>query len=103
MQVVEKYSHLNGEEFLIVHHLRTYEEILDVIGSVDATNLKTKVSKEKTMPGRHLYSPKELNSEFKRLFSSKGWGEERYRYCVTTNHTLMQELVPLAFREQKQL
>jgi hypothetical protein len=34
---------------------------------------KTKKSKEKTMQGRMLYSPTELNKEFKRLLHPKGF------------------------------
>ena len=31
MKIVEKYSHLNGEEYLIVHHGDIYKEIIDII------------------------------------------------------------------------
>lgn len=41
MKIVEKYSHLNGEEYLIVHHKAVLDEILDVIGNVDAETFRT--------------------------------------------------------------
>ena len=31
MKIAQKYSHLNGEEYLIVHHKKLYKEIIDVI------------------------------------------------------------------------
>jgi hypothetical protein len=47
MKIAQKYSHLNGEEYLIVHHKNLYDEIIEVISSVDADEFKTKISKEK--------------------------------------------------------
>lgn len=73
MKVIEKYSHLNGEEHLLVHHKKVFKEILDLIKSVDAKKFQTKVSKEKTMKGKLLYNPKKLNREFKRLFKQNDW------------------------------
>lgn len=35
MRVVERYSHLNGEEFLLVCRPRLWQEVIDVIESVD--------------------------------------------------------------------
>jgi len=51
MRIGARYSHLNGEEYLIVHrpHLRT--ELMDVIAQVDAEACRTKVSREKTRKG----------------------------------------------------
>lgn len=47
MKIIEKYSHLNGEEYLIVHHKPILNEIIEAIKSVDAEKFKTKVSNEK--------------------------------------------------------
>jgi len=71
---------LNGEEYLIVHHEAIYEEIREVIHSIDAEKFRSKVSKEKTMRGKMLYSPTELNKEFERLFNQRSWEEKRYYY-----------------------
>ncbi len=65
MRIVEIYSHLNGLEFLLVHKPELWEEIQEVIHKVDAGLCKTKVSKEKTMQGRLLYSPVDMNKLFK--------------------------------------
>lgn len=57
MKIAQKYSHLNGEEYLIVHRNKLYEEIQNVIVSVDADTFKTKISKEKTKKRRKPVQP----------------------------------------------
>jgi hypothetical protein len=102
MRIIETYSHLNGEEYLLVHHPETHKEIKSIIGQVDASKFMTKTSKEKTMRGKKLYSPDKLNREFRRLFNAKGWTESRYQYYVTTNRKYLQEIVNLPFKEQRE-
>lgn len=102
MEIIEKYSHLNGEEYLIVHHKDVYKEIIDIIQSVDTDKFRTKVSEEKTMKGRLLYNPDELNREFKRLFKLRSWKDVRYSYYVTTDYSVMQELITLPLEKQKE-
>ena len=57
MKIGAQYSHLNGKEYLLVHRKKLWKEVRKVIADVDAETCKTKVSREKTMPGRMLYSP----------------------------------------------
>jgi len=101
MIVAQKYSHLNGEEYLIVHHKKLYKEIIEVIESIDANELLTKESKEKTMAGKMLYSPIELNKAFNKKFYNLGWNESRYRYYITTERELLPELLSLPYEKQK--
>ena len=61
MRIAAQYSHLNGWEFLVVHHSDLLQEIEEVIASVDAEACRTKMSKEKTRAGRLLYSPVAMN------------------------------------------
>ena len=56
MQIKARYSHLNGEEYLIVHRKQLWEEVQTVISEVDALACRTKVSREKTMRGKLLFS-----------------------------------------------
>ena len=51
MRIKGRYSHLNGEEYLIVHRKQLWREVQAVIRRVDAFACKTKESREKTMPG----------------------------------------------------
>jgi len=101
MKIVETYSHLNGREFLIVHKPELWEEIQDVIKSVDANKCKTKVSKEKGMKGKLLYSPIDMNSSFKKLLKGKGWNESRVSYWVTKSEKLIRKTLSLDPEEQK--
>src|SRR3990167_7640950 len=77
MDIVYTYSHLGGEEILIVRYHKLYKEIMTVIKSIDNPG-KNKVSKEKTMQGEQLYSPPELNGLFKERFNKIGWLELTY-------------------------
>lgn len=72
MRVVQRYSHLNGEEYLIVHHKSLWEEILADVDSVDAQACRTKVSKERTRQGKLLYSPIDLNKAMSKGFHNLG-------------------------------
>lgn len=101
MKISQKYSHLNGEEYLIVHHKELYEEIVDTIESIDASRFLTKESKEQTMTGKMLYSPIELNEAFKEKFNLLGWNERRYRYYITTDQKVLPELITLPYPQQK--
>lgn len=47
MKIAGKYSHLNGEEYLLVHHKKLYTELLGIIKAVNILKFRTKISKEK--------------------------------------------------------
>jgi len=102
MKIAQKYSHLNGEEYLIVHHKNLYDEIIEIITSIDAKRLKNKISNEKTMKGKVLYSPKNINKEFEERFRPKNWNESRYQYYITLDRKLMEESISIPYKEQKE-
>jgi len=102
MRIVEKYSHLNGLEFLLVHKPDLWKEIENVIASVDAGSCKTKVSKEKTMKGTLLYSPIDMNNAFKSELTGFGWEESRVSYWVTRNDKLIRKTLAMPPEMQKQ-
>lgn len=101
MKISETYSHLNGLEYLLVHKPALWKEIQQVIKSVDAQACKTKVSKEKTMPGRILYSPIEMNNKLKALLQKKRWEESRVSYWVTKDERLIRKTLTLPSEQQK--
>lgn len=101
MKIVETYSHLNGLEFLIVHQPKLWGEIKKVIAAVDAESCKTKVSKEKTMQGELLYSPVDMNADFKKLLSKAKWEESRVSYWVTKSEKLIRKTLTMSTKEQK--
>ncbi len=103
MKIAQKYSHLNGEEYLLIHHKKNYKEIQNIISSVNADNHLTKESKEKTRKGKLVYNPASLNQEFKKLFFKNGWAERRRDFYVSTDPDVVKKLEPLSYDEQKEL
>ena len=102
MRIVETYSHLNGLEYLLVHKPRLWQEIREVIQEVDGNACKTKVSREKTMKGRLLFSPIDMNKSFKKLLENKGWAESRVSYWVTKDEKLIRKTLTMSPEQQKQ-
>lgn len=101
MKIAHKYSHLNGEEYLIVHHNDLYNEIKQVVECIDADQFRTKISKEKRKIGNKLLSPIELNEAFNNEFNNRNWTESRYNYYITLNRELMEKSVLMSANEQK--
>ena len=101
MRIAETYSHLNGLEFLLVHKPTLWREIQSVIAAVDASHCRTKVSKEKTMRGKLLFSPIDMNAAFKRLLRNSSWEESRVSYWVTRSERLIRKTLTLPAEEQK--
>ena len=103
MKIKEKYSHLNGEEYLIVHHKNEYTEIISVIERVDALNHKTKVSKEKGKTGELFWNPGDINKEFKKEFEKDGWKPVTRSFFVSPIPKIARLIEPLDFDSQKKL
>lgn len=81
MKVVYEYSHLGGSEILQVRYPKYNQQIYDVIKEVKSS--KTKISKEKTMMGRALYSPKDMNKQFEESFNKRGFHELKDTYTIS--------------------
>jgi len=81
MRIVYEYSHLGGSEILQVRYPHIQLEINAIIMDIKAQ--RSKVSKEKTMRGRLLYSPKGMNQQFKAAFVARGYQELRDTYTIT--------------------
>ncbi len=73
MIVAGKFSFKGGKEHVEQKYPHLLEEIYDVIGSVSSSYHLTKISKEKTMPGRKLFEPRALNKTFKKEFRMRNW------------------------------
>lgn len=102
MRIVEKYSHLNGLEFLLVHKPELWKEIEDIVLSTNAEVCRTKVSKEIRMKGKMLYSPIEMNKAMKEGFKQKDWAEQRTSYWVTSDAKLIRKTMHLDPLDQKE-
>ena len=104
MKITAKYSHLNGFEWLQHHHSGLWDEIEEAIGAVDALACKTKISKEKTMVGKQLFAPKEMNKRIKEELQSRGWhNPDRYDFLLTDDAELTAKMIDerMPLKEQK--
>jgi hypothetical protein len=101
MKIAQVYSHLNGVEFLLVHKPKLWAEVRQVVQLVDAHACKTKISKEKGMVGKLLYSPIAMNAKFKGLLRKKKWQESRVSYWVTQSEKLIRKTLTMPPKEQK--
>lgn len=101
MKIGARYSHLNGFEWLMYHKPEMWKEIEEIINSFDAEKYRTKVSKEKTMKGKLLLSPIDLNEKFRIEFLKKKWKKARRNYYVTDDYALLSKTYSLDAEEQK--
>ena len=95
MRIVYEYSHLGGAEILQVRYPDCEREVYEVIA--DVTAKRTKISEEKTMRGRELYSPKDMNQQFREAFRARGYTELRDTYTITVPESDV--LIPGAFKQ----
>lgn len=88
MRLAAQYSFKNGLKVITRRYPYLLAEIKEVISAVDASQLKNKVSKEKTMMSRLLFNPKALNAAFKEEFFPKGWKPIKVDCEYPTTHYL---------------
>jgi len=87
MRIAARYSFNNGEEEINKRFPQLLSEIEDVISGIDAHQLKTKKSKEKTKGLRMLFNPKALNEAFKVGFKGKsGWAPVKVPCVYSDEH-----------------
>ena len=101
MRIGAKYSHLNGEEYLLVHKKALWREILSVISSVDAAQCKTKRSNEQRTSGQLFYSPPDMNSAFDDGFKELGWRKRQNTFWVTSDEKVLRGTYGLPAEDQK--
>jgi hypothetical protein len=77
MRVGGIYSFNRGQEVVEAQFRTELEEIYQAISLVDGEQHRTKISKEITMPGKTLYSPRALNKAFNEVFGPMGWAKHR--------------------------
>ena len=101
MRLAQVYSHLNGLEFMLVRKPELWQEVQDAIRNVDARLAFDKVSREKTMQGKILYSPAKLNKLFREQFSSWGWHEVRHDYFVNEDLNTTRAIIHLQDKDEQ--
>lgn len=80
MKIIYEYSHLGGGEILQVRFHQIREEIYSVIQKSGA--VRNKISREKNKQGRWLFSPVEMNRQFRQRFHELGYRELRDQYTI---------------------
>ncbi len=73
MKIGGVYSFKHGREIIERDFAAELAQVQEIIESVDGSLHRTKVSREKTMPGRKLYKPSSLNQAFSRAFEVRQW------------------------------
>lgn len=86
MIIAGVYSFNGGQEAVENNYPDLFQEVKTVISNIDCSLLKTKASKEKTMLGQMLYSPTDLNLEFKKNFYQYGWLKQKQPCCYPTEY-----------------
>lgn len=76
MKIVNTYSFKNGEDFVKRKHADELSEVIKAIELLDATICLTKESKEKTMKGKLLFSPTDMNNFLKLSLHALNWTEQ---------------------------
>lgn len=73
MKIVNTYSFKDGEQYIKQHFTKELTEVVEAIENLDATTCLSKESKEKTMKGKLLFSPRDMNDRLKTYLHGKGW------------------------------
>ena len=87
MRIAGIYSFNNGRQVVEKEYPALLGEIKQAITSIDEEQHKSKKSKEVTMEGQMLYSPRSLNKAFKADFARiTGWNPIRVRAEYSVKH-----------------
>lgn len=93
MRIVATYDFNGGKQAVAKKYGNELLDIERVINSIDASLYKTKESTEKTMLGRMLFSPIELNKAFKRELSRLNWKNHKVS-CDYTHGEYLDGYIP---------
>ena len=86
MNIAGLFSFKGGKDVINAKYPHLLKEVKQAIAGVDANKHRTKSSKEKTMPGRMLYSPRSLNKSFKEEFGKFEWKTVRVKCEYPTEY-----------------
>ncbi len=88
MRLAAQYSFKNGLDEITQRYPHLLSEVKGAIAAVDASEGRTKLSRERAKVGRTLYSPSALNKAFKRELEPKGWKSQKVDCEYPTTHYL---------------
>lgn len=84
------------------HKPQIWKEVERAIKSVDAEKCRTKISEEKTMKGKLLYSPEAMNKAFDKSFGKMKWKQRQTTNWLCEDILMVKEIVRLKPEEQKE-
>lgn len=99
MRVVAEYSFNKGASVVKDKYAQLYSELLSAIERIDSSRYRTKISEEKTMAGKALFSPLELNKAFKELLHPMGWMSHK-EYCTYSHNYYLNGYQPVEQRNK---
>ncbi len=88
MKIVAQYDFNCGKQVITEKYFAEFLQIKSVITAIDALSYKTKESAEKTMRGKLLFSPVEINAAFKEKFNQMGWSSHKVNCDYTIGEYL---------------
>jgi hypothetical protein len=96
MKVAKQHSHLNSEEWLLVHQEACYQDVLDVIDAIDAEAYRAENDQEGSP-----YNPAALCAAFRAQFKERGWELRRYTRCLAQNYEQLQTMTHMDLFDQR--
>ena len=103
MKIVGEYSFNNGKQVITQKYSKELVDLQSILTQVNAAQHKTKTSKEKTMQGKVLYSPRSLNDAIGTVFLKNAWNKQRVPCAYPTQYYIQGYQAPQvskgAFRE----
>lgn len=78
-----------------------WQDVQAVVSCIDASKHKVKLSEEKRMHGKMLFSPSSLNEAFKNELEKKNWKHSRVDYWVTDDADIIRKTLTMSRNEQK--
>jgi hypothetical protein len=88
MIIAGVYSFNGGRDAIEARFAGELDEVKHIVEAVDSAQHKTKTGREKTMPGKTLYSPRALNRVFKQEFEAHGWHNHKVRCEYSADYYL---------------
>jgi hypothetical protein len=86
MIIAGMYSFNGGREVIETRYTAELREVGQIITATASLQCRTKTSREKTMPGKTLYSPRALNKCFKQGFEARDWRKHKVRCDYPTEY-----------------
>ncbi len=101
MKISQRYSHFNGEEYLLIHRKEEYQEIINGITRINASDHKGETSGGEGKSKKMLINSSSLRREFKRLLTKQGWKERREDSCFSSEADYIKNKISLELKLDK--